>query len=264
MDKPSVGIYGLTGCAGDQLALLNCEDELLDIAGAVDLKFFPMAMTGNHEDSPLDIAFIEGAVVQPEDEQMLRKLRDRAKLLIALGTCAVWGGVQAMKNEISREELKRNVYGPQGDRFETIIPQPLSRFVKVDLALPGCPVEKGQLLQSIATLLHGDLPRLPNYAVCTECKMAENPCVLIESGQLCLGPITVAGCNARCPSQNRPCIGCRGPVEEANVSSEIKVLEERGFTWADIQNRLRTFAGEADSLKIDSLKEAANAQVSSH
>ena len=259
MGKPSVGIYGLTGCAGDQLALLNCENELLDITGAVDLKFFPMAMTGNDESSPLDIAFVEGTVVQPEDEHMLRKLRDRAKLLIALGTCAAWGGVQAMKNEIPREELRRKVYGPQGERFEAIAAQPLSHFVKVDLALSGCPVEKGQLLQAVAALLHGDLPRLPNYAVCTECKMVENPCVLIESGQLCLGPITVAGCNARCPSHSQPCIGCRGPVEEANISSEIAVLKEKGFTWVDIRNRLRTFAGEADSLKIDSLKEAANA-----
>ena len=259
MDKPSVGIYGLTGCAGDQLALLNCEDELLAITGAVNLKFFPMAQSCNDEEGPLDIAFVEGAVVQPEDEQMLKKLRDRAKLLIALGTCAAWGGVQAMKNEVPREELKRKVYGPQGEIFETIPAAPLGHFVKVDLAISGCPVEKQQLLQAVASLLHGDLPRLPTYAVCTECKMAENSCVLIEKGQLCLGPITVAGCNARCPSHNRPCIGCRGPVEEANVSSEITVLKERGFTWADIQNRLRTFAAEADSLKLDSLKEAANA-----
>lgn len=259
MDKPSIGIYGLTGCAGDQLAILNCEDELLDIAGALNIKFFPMAMTGNDEDCPLDIVFVEGSVVQPEDEQMLRKLRDRAKLLVAIGTCAVWGGVQAMKNEISREELKQQVYGPDGKAFESIAARPLSHFVKVDMAVSGCPIEKEQLFQAVAALLHGDLPRLPNYAVCAECKMAENPCVLIEAGQLCLGPITVAGCNARCPGHNRPCIGCRGPVEEANVSSEIQVLKEKEFAWVDIRNRLRTFAAEAGPLTTDSLKEAANA-----
>jgi sulfhydrogenase subunit delta len=259
MDKPTVGIYGLTGCAGDQLAILNCEDELLDIAGSLDIKFFPMAMTGNDEDCPLDIAFVEGAVVQPEDAEMARKLRDRAKLLVAIGTCAVWGGVQAMKNEISCEELKQQVYGPAGKVFETMAAQPLSRFVKVDMAISGCPIEKEQLLQAVAALLHGDLPRLPSYAVCAECKMAENPCVLIEKGQLCLGPITVAGCNARCPSHNRPCIGCRGPVGEANVSSEIEILKEKGFTWVDIQNHLRTFSAQAGPLQIDPLREAANA-----
>jgi sulfhydrogenase subunit delta len=259
MGKPSVGIYGLTGCAGDQLVILNCEDELLDIAGALDIKYFPMAMTGNDEECPLDVVFVEGAVVQPEDEVFLRKLRDRATLLVAIGTCAAWGGVQAMKNEISREELKRQVYGPPGKVFESIAAQPLSHFVKVDMAISGCPIEKAQLLQAVATLLHGDLPRLPTHSVCAECKMAEYPCVLIERGELCLGPITLAGCNARCPGHNRPCIGCRGPIEEANISSEIQVLKEKGFTWVDIQNRMRTFAAEADPLTIDSLREAANA-----
>ena len=237
----------------------NCEDELLNIFGALDIISFPMATNRNDEKCPLDIVFVEGSVVQTKDEEMLKKLRERAKLLVAIGTCAVWGGLPAMKNEVTREQLRRKVYGRAGKGFETIAPQPLSRFVEVDLTISGCPIEKEQLLQAVASLLHGDLPRLPNYAVCTECKMAEYPCLLIEKGQLCLGPITVAGCKARCPSCNQPCIGCRGPVEEANVSSEVKVLRERGFTWIDIQNRLRTFAAQADSLKVESIKEAADA-----
>jgi sulfhydrogenase subunit delta len=257
--KPKIGVYGLTGCAGDQLVILNCEDELLDIVGATDIKSFPMAMSGGDENCPLDIVFIDGTVVQPKDEETLRRLRERSKLLIAIGTCAVWGGVPAMDNEIPREELKQQVYGPKGKIFKVTAAKPLSSFVKVDLAISGCPIEKEQLLQAVASLLHGDLPRLPHYAVCTECKMAEYSCLLLEKGQLCLGPITVAGCKARCPSYGRPCIGCRGPVEEANISSEIRVLREKGFTPHDIQNRLRTFAGAADSLNIETLKEAANA-----
>ena len=259
MAKPTVGVYGLTGCAGDQLVVLNCEDELLDIAEALDIKSFSMAASGGDDNCPLDIVLVEGSVVQPRDEQMLKELRARAKLLIAIGTCAVWGGIPAMKNEIPREELNNDVYGPAGAVFKTTVPQPASSIVNVDLAISGCPIEKGQLLQAVASLLHGDLPRLPAYAVCTECKMAEYPCLLVEKEQLCLGPITVAGCKARCPKHGRPCAGCRGPVDDANVSSEIRVLEEKGFTWIDIQNRLRTFAAPADFLKIESLKEAANA-----
>jgi len=259
MGKPTVGIYGLTGCAGDQLVILNCEDELLDIVGATDIKSFPMAMSGGDDSCPLDIVFIDGTVVQPKDEETLKRLRERAKLLIAIGTCAVWGGVPAMKNKFSREEVKKRVYGTEGDIFKTITPQPLSSFVKVDLSISGCPIEKEQLLQAVASLLHGDLPRLPSYAVCTECKMAEYPCLLVEAGQLCLGPITVAGCKALCPSYGQPCRGCRGPVEEANAASEAKVLQEKGFTSVDIQNRLRTFAASADSLKIESVEECTNA-----
>lgn len=258
-NKPKVGIYGLTSCAGDQLVVLNCEDELLDIARALDIRFFPMATTGGDDGCPLDIVFVEGTVVQPRDGEMLKTLRKRAELLIAIGTCAVWGGVPAMKNEIPREEIKRNVYGPAGEIFKTLVPQPLSSFVKVDLAISGCPIEKEELLQGVASLVHGDLPRLANYAVCTECKMAEYPCLLLEEGRLCLGPVTVAGCKARCPGYGQPCTGCRGPVEEANVASEVSVLKEKGFTWIDIQNRLRTFAAPAESLKIESSEEAANA-----
>ena len=259
MAKPTVGIHGLTGCAGDQLMILNCEDELLDIVGALEIKSFPMAMSGGDDNCPLDIVFVDGGVVQPKDEETLRRLRERAKLLVAIGTCAVWGGVQAMKNEVCREEIKREVYGSAGKVFETLVPQPLHRFVTVDLSIPGCPIEKEQLLQAVASLLHGDLPRQPNYAVCAECKMAEYPCLLLEKGQLCLGPITVAGCKARCPSYGRPCIGCRGPVEEANVSSEVRLLKEKGFTWTDIRNRLRTFAAPADCFEDKFLKEGANA-----
>jgi len=259
MAKPKVGVYGLTGCAGDQLVILNCEDELLEIAGALDIKSFSMAASGGDEDCPLDIAFVEGTVVQPEDKRLLRRVRERAELLVAIGTCAVWGGVPAMRNEVGPEELRMSVYGAAGKVFQCIPPRPLSSFVKVDLAIPGCPIEKEQLLQGIASLLHGDLPRLPKYAVCTECKMAEYPCLLVEQGRLCLGPVTVAGCKARCPAHGRPCIGCRGPVEDANIASEVKVLQEKGYSWLDIQNRLRTFAALAKPLEIESLKEAANA-----
>ena len=259
MAKPKVGVYGLTGCAGDQLVILNCEDELLEIAGALDIRSFSMAASGGDEDCPLDVVFVEGTVVQPEDERVLRRLRERAELLVAIGTCAVWGGIPAMKDEVRPEDLRTSVYGPEGKIFQCVSPRPLSGFVKVDLAISGCPIEKEQLLQGVASLLHGDLPRLPKYAVCTDCKMAEYPCQLVEQGQLCLGPITVAGCKARCPGHGRPCIGCRGPVEDANVASEINVLQEKGYTWLDIQNRLRTFAAPAESLKIESLKEAANA-----
>lgn len=259
MAKPLVGIYGLTGCAGDQLVILNCEDQLLEIAEALDIRSFPMAASGGDEDCPLDIVFVEGTVVQPEDERMLRRLRERAELLVAIGTCAVWGGVPAMKNEVRPEDLRASVYGSQGKLFQCVVPRPLSSFVRVDLAISGCPIEKEQLLQAVASLLHGDLPRLPKYAVCADCKIAEYPCLLVEQGRLCLGPITMAGCKARCPGHGQPCIGCRGPVEDVNIASEVKVLQEKGYAWPDIQNRLRTFAAPAESLKIESLRESANA-----
>jgi sulfhydrogenase subunit delta len=249
MSRPKVGIYGLTSCAGDQLAILNMEDELLDLAGAIDIIDFPMAMSGNDQATPLDIALVEGSVVNQHDVKTLKRIRERASLLVAIGTCAVWGGVPAMANSISREELKEKVYGPAGKSFESIPAQPLYSFVKVDFSIPGCPMEKGHFLQAVASLLHGDLPILPTYAVCTECKMRENICLLKEKDQLCLGPITVAGCQALCPSHNSPCQGCRGPLEEANVASEVNLFREKGYTAEDIQKRLRAFAAPAEAIK---------------
>ncbi len=249
MSRPKVGIYGLTSCAGDQLAILNMEDELLDLAGAIDIIDFRMAISGNDQTTPLDIALVEGSVVNPHDVKTLKRIRERASLLVAIGTCAVWGGVPAMANSIPREELKEKVYGPAGKGFESIPAQPLYSFVKVDFSIPGCPMEKGHFLQAVASLLHGDLPILPSYAVCTECKMRENICLLKERDQLCLGPITVAGCQALCPSHNSPCQGCRGPLEEANVASEVNLFREKGYTAEDIQKRLRAFAAPAEAIK---------------
>ena len=249
MRKPKVGVYGLTSCAGDQLAILNMEDELLNLAGAIEIVDFPMAMSGNDQKTPLDVAFVEGSVVNSHDVEYLKKIRERASLLVAIGTCAVWGGVPAMANEIPREELKQKVYGAAGKDFDSIPAQPLSSFVKVDFNIPGCPMEKGHFLRAAASLLHGDLPLLPTYAVCQECKIKENICLLKEKDQLCMGPITVAGCEALCPSHSVPCQGCRGPLEEANIASEVNLFREKGYTVEDIRKRLRVYAAPAEVIQ---------------
>ncbi|MGE5554297.1 MAG: NADH:ubiquinone oxidoreductase [Betaproteobacteria bacterium] len=243
--KPRVGIYGLTSCAGDQLALLNCEEELLAIVAAVDLRSFVMAQS-NPDETELDVAFVEGAVAQLRDLRLLQDIRQRTKLLVAIGTCATWGGIPALTGENEVAGAKRRVYGGEikakAGFFENLPPSPLSRHVKVDLAVPGCPIEAEQLLQGLASLLHGDLPRLPKFPVCAECKMKENTCLLVKDGAACLGPLTVAGCGARCPGLNRPCMGCRGPSDEANFAAEFRRLAELGHDEETIRRRLRTFA----------------------
>src|SRR4030066_1506938 len=150
MVKPKIGIFGLTGCAGEQIVILNCEDQLIDILGAIDIRYFPTAMTKNDDKCELDIAFVEGAVVQPEDEESLKKIRQRSKLLIAIGTCAVWGGLPAMRNDVPREEFLEKVYGKKGKSFKSIPAQPLNNFIKVDLSISGCPIEKEQFLKAVA------------------------------------------------------------------------------------------------------------------
>ncbi|MGA2194070.1 MAG: NADH:ubiquinone oxidoreductase [Bryobacteraceae bacterium] len=244
MNKPAVGIFGLTGCAGDQLAILNCEDRLLDIVALVDVRDFLMASSANDAACPLDIALVEGAVVSQRDAERLRKIRARATTLVALGTCAVWGGVAAMDRGADRRKLLEEVYGETGLNYDSAPAQALHEVVKVDLNITGCPIEKEHFLSAIGNLLNGDAPLYPEYPVCTECRMLENNCLLIERGELCCGPITAAGCKARCPDLRVPCVGCRGPVGDANRSSLLAMLEEKGLDRERMAARLRTFAPE--------------------
>ena len=242
MSKPTVGIFGLTGCAGDQLVILNCEDQLLDIVALVDIRDFLMASSEKFGDSPLDIALVEGAVLTRRDADRLRAIRQRSKTLIALGTCAVWGGVAAMDRGADRARLLEEVYGDRGKEYDSQPAQALHEIVKVDLNITGCPIEKDQFLGAVAALLNGDAPLYPEYPVCTECRMRENNCLLIERGEVCCGPLTVAGCNARCPELRIACIGCRGPLDDANPNSMIEMLEGKGIGRRQIEDKLRTFA----------------------
>jgi coenzyme F420-reducing hydrogenase gamma subunit len=244
MSKPTVGIFGLTGCAGDQLVILNCEDQLLDLVALIDIRDFLMASSENQTGCKLDIALVEGAVLSQRDADTLKAIRERSKLLIALGSCAVWGGVAAMDRGADRNELLEEVYGETGLGYDSTYAKALHELVKVDFNITGCPIEKGHFLAAVAALLNGDLPLYPTYPVCTECRMRENNCLLVERGLPCCGPVTVAGCEARCPDLRVPCIGCRGPIGDANPASLLEVLEQKGFDRRQVVARLRTFAPE--------------------
>ena len=251
MGKPTVGIFGLTGCAGDQLVILNCEDRLLDLAALVDIRDFLMASSENETKSQLDVALVDGAVLTNRDAELLRVIRKRSNLLVALGTCAVWGGVAAMKRgqdeDGDRDAMLEQVYGDIGRQYDSIAAQPLRELVKVDLNITGCPIEKEQFLAAIAALLNGDTPVYPEYPVCTECRMRENNCLLIEHGMPCCGPMTAAGCDARCPNLRVACNGCRGPIPDANRSALLGLLDTKGFDRGQITARMKTFAPEEAS-----------------
>jgi coenzyme F420-reducing hydrogenase gamma subunit len=242
MGKPKVGIFGLTGCAGDQLAILDCEDQLLDLVALIDICDFTMASSDGHGDCALDIAMVEGAVLTQRDAERLRAIRKRSTTLVALGTCAVWGGVAAMDRGLDRAKLMGEVYGEMGKDYDSCPAQALHEIVKVDHDITGCPIEKTHFLSAVAALLNGDSPVYPAYPVCTECRMRENNCLLIERGDICCGAITAAGCGARCPELRIPCVGCRGPVTDGNPASMLAVFEEKGFDRRRIAARLSMFA----------------------
>jgi coenzyme F420-reducing hydrogenase gamma subunit len=243
--KPTLGIFGLTGCAGDQLVMLNCEDQLLDLARVLDLREFLMASSANDTQCELDVALVEGAVMSRRDEERLRRIRQRSKTLVAVGTCAVWGGVAAGSNGVGRTVLIEEIYGAEGRAYDTAAARALSDVVKVDCRLTGCPIEKDQFLATVMQLLNGDPPLYPEYPVCAECRMRENNCLLIENGEVCCGPLTVAGCNARCPELAIACVGCRGPARDCNAASALEMFSGKGITREAVARKLRTFAPAA-------------------
>ena len=252
--SPKIGVYGFTGCAGDQLMILNCEDQLVDLFGATEIRSFVMAKSDNHE-GELDVAFIEGSISTEEQLKKLKEIRERSKVMIAIGICACNGGPQAMKlGEGKWEEMYKKVYGNAkinvSKAFEA---QPIDAFVKVDLYIPGCPIDKVEFLGAVSKLVAGRHHYLIQAPVCLECRWKENPCILY-AGRFCGGPLTKAGCGAVCPSQNLPCVGCWGPTDDLNVSSEYKLLKEKGYSPDEIIKKIRKFGGASVAQLVKDLE----------
>lgn len=246
MAKPKVAFYSFSGCEGDLLTIIHCEDELLDIFNAVDIRSFRMASSDVHDDEELDVAFVEGSITHEHQAEELKSIRSRSKVVVALGSCACFGGPQAARMGYGDwPERFKKVYG--GVKLTVTKPfesRPIEDYVEVDYNIPGCPIDKHQLFLALTRLVRGMPIELSAFPVCTECKWNENECLLL-SGKLCLGPVTASGCDSRCPNHGLPCIGCWGPTAEANVASEIKLLKEKNFPAEDITNKLRLFGGAA-------------------
>jgi sulfhydrogenase subunit delta len=240
--KPRIGIFGLSGCWGEQIVILNCEDDLLALLDAVEIADFRGGSSVNDTEGPLAVALVEGSVGSAREEAALRRIRERAQLLVACGTCACFGGIAAAWNG-GRDEALRHVYGDAAQGYDVRPHRPLKDFVPVDASIPGCPIEKDEFLQAVACLVNGDTPQPVTWPVCAECRMREQECLLLTYGIHCSGPITAGGCHARCPGYGSPCIGCRGPADEANVASMEAIVTKAGYTVEAFRRRQRLFAG---------------------
>ncbi len=248
--KIRVGFYDLTGCDGDLVTILNLDEKLFNILEYVEIVDFRLASSAK-KPGPLDIAFVEGSVTTREDLEALKKIRENSKILVAIGTCAVWGGLQAANNRYSEKELYKTVYNTEENHYGFLgAHKPLSAYVKVDYELPGCPIEQEEFVNLFIDILNDNVPEKFEVPVCLECKLRGNPCILIEKNLPCLGPVTMGGCKARCPSLNTPCTGCRGPlVDEANVKGEYTLLLEKGVSKQDALNKLTLFMHEYKDVK---------------
>lgn len=244
--KPRLAIFSFACCEGCALQILNCEDELLALLGAVDIVNFREAMTEKSDD--YDIAFVEGSITRESEVERLKEIRQRAKVVVALGACSCTGGVNMMKNFMPLPEVRKIVYGDKAEWFDTIPSRPSDAVVKVDYYLRGCPISKKEFLELAKSVLAGKKPNFPTYPVCVDCKLAENICVF-DKGMVCMGPVTRAGCDPMCPSFGNRCLGCRGLIDNPNLNAHKEVLKERGLTVEDILKEFRLFDGYSEAAK---------------
>jgi coenzyme F420-reducing hydrogenase gamma subunit len=259
--RPKLAVWKFASCDGCQLSLLNCEDELLSIAEAVHIAYFPEATRAVVE-GPYELSLVEGSITTPEDVKRIHEIRAKSGTLVTIGACATAGGIQALRNWADVDEYRSIVYAHPEYLSTLDTSTPIASHVDVDYELRGCPVDKGQLVEVLSAFLNGRKPRIPTYSVCVECKLKGNVCVPIASGQPCLGPVTQAGCGALCPSYGRGCYGCFGPQDSANTDSLTRQLVELGMGKDDIVRVYRTFnAGAPEFASASEAVEAAGNKV---
>ena len=244
MARPKLAVFKFASCDGCKLSLLDCEDELLAVAEAVEIAHF-LEASSRVTDGPYDLALIEGSITTPHDRERIREIRAKTGKLVTIGACATAGGIQALRNFRDHAEMMRVVYA-RPDYIDTLATSTaISAHVTVDFELRGCPVNKTQLLEVLSAFLHGRKPAIASHATCIECKMRGTVCVMVARGEPCLGPVTHAGCNALCPSYGRGCYGCFGPSDAARPAPLGAQLVAMGTPRSSVRRLFSTFNAAA-------------------
>ncbi len=249
--KPKVAVFKFASCDGCQLSLLDAEEELLALAGEIDIAFFPEASRRMLK-GPYDVTLVEGSITTPHDVEMIREIRKQSGALITIGACATAGGIQALRNWKDVKEFIQIVYATPEYISTLVRSLPISSYINVDYELRGCPINKYQLIEVINAFLNSRKPNISSHSVCMECKMKGNICVMVAHGTPCLGPVTHAGCGALCPSFNRGCYGCFGPMDSSNTSALSKQLKELGESKYEIMLAFRGFNAYAEPFRKES------------
>jgi coenzyme F420-reducing hydrogenase gamma subunit len=249
--KPKLAVWKFASCDGCQLSLLDCEDDLLAVAGAVEIANFPEASRAKVR-GPYDLSLVEGSITTPHDAMRIQQVRRVSKTLVTIGACATAGGIQALRNFQDVQDFVAIVYATPAyiDTLERSTP--IADHVYVDFELRGCPINKYQLVEVISAFLHGRKPNTPSHSVCIECKQRGTVCVMVAHGTPCLGPVTHAGCGAICPAYHRGCYGCYGPQETPNTASLSVWWKQLGVTEPEMVRTFRGFNAYAEPFRQES------------
>jgi len=246
--QPRVAVAKFASCDGCQLTLLDLEDELLEIVSRFDIVEFPEA-TSRRSPGPYDIVFVEGAISAPEHIDQIKELRKQARVLVTIGACATAGGIQALRNWADHDAYRAAVYAHPEWIASLATATAVSEHVKVDMELRGCPIDGGQLTELLTAVLVGRRPQIRDEAVCRECKRKGVVCLVVASGEACMGPVTTSGCNALCPSYGRGCFGCFGPRTNANAKSWSTGMLKSGRPPEEVWRLFAGFTGYAEPFR---------------
>jgi sulfhydrogenase subunit delta len=249
--KPKLAVWKFASCDGCQLSLLDCEDELLAVADALEIAYFPEASRAMVK-GPYDLSLVEGSITTPHDAERIHQVRRTSKHLVTIGACATAGGIQALRNFKDVKEFTSIVYATPAYITTLDRSTPIAAHVFVDFELRGCPINKRQLLELISAFLHGRKPNTPTHSVCVECKLGGNVCVMVAHGTPCLGPVTQAGCGAICPRYDRGCYGCFGPQDTPNTTSISQWWTRLGVRAPDLVRAFRNFNAAAEPFRRES------------
>jgi coenzyme F420-reducing hydrogenase gamma subunit len=249
--RPKVAVFKFASCDGCQLSLLDAEDELLILAGAIEIANFPEASRRVLK-GPYDLGLVEGSITTPHDVERIRQVRKQCKVLIAIGACATAGGIQALRNWKDVKDFTRIVYASPEYISTLDRSMPVGSYVHIDFELRGCPINKHQLIEVINAFLNKRKPSIPTHSVCMECKLRGTVCLMVARGIPCLGPVTQAGCGAICPSYVRGCYGCFGPMENPNTPALAAHFHELEESKADIMLAFRGFNAYAEAFRKES------------
>lgn len=249
--KPRLAVFKFASCDGCQLSLLDAEDELLAVAGAVEIAYF-LEASSRVLPGPYDVTLVEGSITTPHDAERIQEIRRQSKFLMTIGACATSGGIQALRNWANCEDYLRAVYA-RPEYIQTLATSTaIADHVRVDFELRGCPINHHQLVEVLSSLIAGRTPRTPNHSVCLDCKRQGTVCITVARGIPCLGPATHAGCGALCPRFDRGCYGCYGPAAQPNPPSLSDWWIEHGHPPRQLVPLLRNFNGYAPPFRLES------------
>ena len=237
MSEVTLNTEWLSDCSGCHIAIVDLHEKILNVLQAVKIQRCPV-LTDIKDYPHATVGLVSGAIRNEHDRHAALEMRKSCDIIIAWGSCAVFGGPAGAGNIHTPEEIIRAVYlenktttpsnppNREVSPLESVV-TPIDSVIEVDLYLPGCPPHPAFILESLSALVEGRTPEVNRRSVCAKCKrqMVKTDVSEIKSnsegfpdaeqcflsqGYSCMGSVTIDRCLAPCPANGVPCTGCAG------------------------------------------------------